>query len=150
VPHPWDSDESLLEDLRAALTEATPPPEFIQAGRAAFTWRTVDDELLLLTSYDSILDVELAGRARAMHTARQLVFDAEGISLQVEVTEAGIAGQVIPPKSASIALCTANGPVEETTSDELGLFLFGPPPPGPIRFRCTLDGTAVLTDWVCV
>lgn len=151
MPHPWDSDESLLEDLRAALTEAElPPPEFIAAGRAAFTWRTVDDELLLLTSYDSILDAELAGRARAVHTARQLVFDAAGISLQVEVTEAGIAGQVIPPKTAAIVLVNANGTVEETSSDELGLFLFGPPPPGPIRFRCSIDGTTVLTDWVCV
>ena len=147
----WDSDERLLGDLDAALTEAASvPASYLEAGRAAFAWRTVDEELLLLTSYDSILDTELAGRARAVLTARQLVFDADGFSLQVEVTEAGIAGQLMPPDRAVVALLTPGGPVEETTADEFGSFLLGPPPPGPIRLRCTVDGTTVQTDWICV
>lgn len=147
----WDSDELLLEDLRAALTEAASvPPGFLEAGRAAFAWRTIDAELLLLTSYDSILDNELAGRARAVLTARQLVFDADGVSLQVEVTAAGIAGQLMPPNQAVVALLTPGGPTEETTADEFGSFLLGPPPPGPMRLRCTIDGTTVQTDWICV
>lgn len=147
----WDSDELLLEDLHAALTEAASvPPGFLEAGRAAFAWRTIDAELLLLTSYDSILDTELAGRARAVLTARQLVFDADGVSLQVEVTAAGIAGQLMPPNQAVVALLTPGGPTEETTADEFGSFLLGPPPPGPMRLRCTIDGTTVQTDWICV
>ena len=147
----WDSDEFLLGDLDAALTEAASvPPEFLEAGRAAFAWRTIDAELLLLTSYDSILDTELAGRARAVLTARQLVFDADGFSLQVEVTEAGIAGQLMPPDRAVVALLSPGGPDEETTADEFGSFLLGPPPPGPMRLRCTIDGTTVQTDWICV
>jgi hypothetical protein len=147
----WDSDELMLEDLRAALTEAEAvPPEFAEAGRAAFTWRTIDTELLLLTSYDSILDTELAGRARAALTARQLVFDADGFSLQVEITEAGIAGQVMPFGTAVVTLLTPGGPAEETTTDDFGSFLLGPPPPGPIRLRCVIDGTVVQTDWICV
>ncbi|PRY33732.1 hypothetical protein [Umezawaea tangerina] len=147
----WDSDENLLGDLRAALTEADAvPPAFLEAGRAAFAWRTVDAELLLLTSYDSILDTELAGRARAVLTARQLVFDSDGVSLQVEVTAAGIAGQIMPPGAAVVELLTPAGPVEETGADEFGSFLLGPPPPGPMRLRCTIDGTAVQTDWICV
>jgi hypothetical protein len=147
----WDSDEFLLGDLSAALTEATVvPPGFLEAGRAAFTWRTIDAELLLLASYDSILDTELAGRARAVLTARQLVFDADGFSLQVEVTEVGIAGQLMPPSPAVVTLLTPGGPTEETTADEFGSFLLGPPPPGPMRLRCTIDGTTVQTDWICV
>jgi hypothetical protein len=147
----WDSDELLLEDLHAALTEAAAvPPGFLEAGRAAFAWRTIDAELLLLTGYDSILDTELAGRARAVLTARQLVFDADGVSLQVEVTAAGIAGQLMPPNQAVVALLTPGGPTEETTADEFGSFLLGPPPPGPMRLRCTIDGTTVQTDWICV
>jgi hypothetical protein len=147
----WDSDEFLLGDLHSALTEAASvPPGFLEAGRAAFAWRTVDAELLLLTSYDSLLDTELAGRARAVLTARQLVFDADGVSLQVEVTAAGIAGQLMPPDQAVVALLTPGGPTEETTADEFGSFLLGPPPPGPIRLRCTIDGTTVQTDWICV
>jgi hypothetical protein len=147
----WDSDEFLLGDLHAALTEAVSvPPGFLEAGHAAFAWRTIDAELLLLTSYDSILDTELAGRARAVLTARQLVFDADGVSLQVEVTEAGIAGQLMPPSQAVVVLLTPGGSTEETTADEFGSFLLGPPPPGPMRLRCTIDGTTVQTDWICV
>ncbi|WNV89388.1 hypothetical protein [Umezawaea sp. Da 62-37] len=147
----WDSDEHLLGALRTALTEADAvPPAFLEAGRAAFAWRTVDVDLLLLTSYDSILDAGLAGRARAVLTARQLVFDADDVSLQVEVTTAGIAGQLMPPGAAVVVLLTPAGPVEETVTDEFGSFLLGPPPPGPMRLRCTVDGTTVQTDWICV
>ncbi|CCH33786.1 hypothetical protein ABZ816_21675 [Actinosynnema sp. NPDC047251] len=147
----WEGDEVLLRDLTEALAEARAVPEqFYEAARAAFTWRTVDAELMLLTSYDSILDAELAGRARAALTARQLVFDAEGISVQVEVTEAGVAGQVLPARAARVTLLTATGPVEDAELDELGCFLLGPPPAGPIRFRLQTGSTTVMTDWVCV
>ncbi len=147
----WESDEVLLRDLTEALAEAHEvPPEFAEAARAAYTWRTVDTELMLLTSYDSILDAGLAGRARAALTARQLVFDAEGISVQVEVTEVGVAGQVLPALPGRVTLLTANGPGEDAELDELGCFLLGPPPPGPVRFRIETDGTTVVTDWVCV
>lgn len=147
----WENDEVLLRELRAALAEARDVPEhFLEAARAAYTWRTVDAELLALTSYDSVLDAELAVRARAAQTARQLVFDAEGVSVQVEVTEAGIAGQVLPARPGRVLLVTATGPVEEAELDELGLFLLGAPPSGPVRFRCEIDGTTVLTDWILV
>ncbi|MBM7813870.1 hypothetical protein [Saccharothrix algeriensis] len=184
----WGSDEVLLRELAEALAEArTVPEEFVEAGRAAFAWRTVDAELVvLLTSYDSTMDPELANRARAALTARQLVFDAGGsfeggargapdkavegapggfsersaegnaegnaerISVQVEVTEAGVAGQVLPARQGRVALFTAGGPVEEAELDELGCFLLGPPPPGPVRFRIEADGTTMVTEWICV
>ncbi|GAA3852674.1 hypothetical protein GCM10022243_17860 [Saccharothrix violaceirubra] len=147
----WESDEVLLRELTEALAEAAAvPPAFARAARAAYTWRTVDVELMLLTSYDSVLDAGLADRARAALTARQLVFDAEGISVQVEVTEAGIAGQVLPARSGRVELLTATGPVEAAELDALGFFLLGPPPSGPVRLRCEVDGSTVVTDWVCV
>ncbi|RKT56585.1 hypothetical protein [Saccharothrix australiensis] len=148
----WESDEALLRELAEALAEERDvPPGFAEAARAAFAWRAVDAELVrLTTSYDSVLDAGLAGRARAAATARQLVFDAEGISVQVEVTEAGVAGQVLPARPGRVALVTASGPVEDAALDELGCFLLGPPPPGPVRFRVESGGTAVVTDWVCV
>ncbi|QFZ24737.1 hypothetical protein EKG83_37165 [Saccharothrix syringae] len=147
----WESDEELLRDLKAALAEERDvPAHVLEAARAAYTWRTVDAELRALTSYDSILDAELAVRARSTSTARQLVFDAEGVSVQVEVTAAGVAGQVLPARPGRVELLTATGPVAEVELDELGMFLLGPPPPGPVRFRCVVDGTTVVTDWVCV
>ncbi|MFE2755412.1 hypothetical protein ACFXGA_25755 [Actinosynnema sp. NPDC059335] len=147
----WESDEVLLRELGEALAEERDvPAHLLEAARAAYTWRTVDAELLALTSYDSVLDPGLTTRARAAQTARQLVFDAEGVSVQVEVTEAGVAGQVLPAGPGRVVLLRATGPVEEAELDELGMFLLGPPPPGPIRLRCEVAGTTVLTEWVCV
>ncbi|WP_380729289.1 hypothetical protein [Saccharothrix hoggarensis] len=147
----WDSDDVLLRELRGALAEERDVPGHMrEAARAAYTWRTVDAELMALTSYDSVLDADLAVRARAAQTARQLVFDAEGFSVQVEVTEAGVAGQVLPARPGRVQLLTAAGPLEEAELDEVGMFLLGPPPPGPVRFRCEVGGTTVVTDWVCV
>jgi len=144
VRHDWDSDEVLLDALRDALS--TPPdevpPEFVEAAKAAFTWRTIDEELLLITSYDSVLDDTLFSRARATATARQLVFDADGVVLQVEVSAAGVTGQLMPA-SGPVTLVTPNGDHETAAVDELGMFVMGAAPRGPVRFRFA-DG---CTDW---
>lgn len=142
--HDWDSDEVLLDALRDALS--TPPddvpPEFVEAAKAAFTWRNIDEELLLITSYDSVLDDTLFARARSTSTARQLVFDADGVSLQVEVSAAGIAGQLMPA-SGSVTLVTPSGDHETAAVDELGMFVMGAAPHGPVKFRFA-NG---CTDW---
>jgi len=146
--HGWETDDRLLEDLRDALMGPSDevPPEFYEAARAAFTWRTIDAELLAI-SYDSVLDDDLMARARSSMTARQLVFEADGVTLQVEVSDAGITGQLVPPRSSRVALVTPDGVGEEADTDELGCFLMGPPPRGPIRFRL---GDSTFTDWVCL
>ncbi|MDX3663393.1 hypothetical protein PV646_39405 [Streptomyces sp. ID05-26A] len=142
--HDWDSDEDLLDALRDALS--TPqddvPPEFVEAAKAAFTWRTIDEELLLITSYDSVLDDTLFSRARSTATARQLVFDAEGVMLQVEVSAAGVTGQLMPA-SGSVTLVTPNGDHETAAIDELGMFVMGVAPRGPVKFRFASG----CTDW---
>ncbi|GHH45212.1 hypothetical protein [Lentzea cavernae] len=142
--HDWDSDDVLLDALRDALS--TPqdevPPEFVEAAKAAFTWRTIDEELLLITSYDSVLDDTLFARARSTATARQLVFDADGVMLQVEVSAAGITGQLMPA-TESITLVTPNGDHETAAVDELGTFVMGAAPRGPVKFRFPSG----CTDW---
>ncbi|GAB2815772.1 hypothetical protein [Lentzea nigeriaca] len=147
--HDWDSDEVLLDALRDALS--TPPgdippgevpPEFVEAAKAAFTWRNIDEELLAITSYDSVLDDTLFARARSTATARQLIFDAEGVSLQVEVSAAGITGQLMPA-AGSVTLVTPSGDHETSPVDELGMFVMGAAPHGPVKFRF-VNG---CTDW---
>lgn len=142
--HDWDSDEVLLDALRDALS--TPPgdvpPEFVEAAKAAFTWRNIDEELLLITSYDSVLDDGLFARARSTATARQLIFDADGVTLQVEVSSAGITGQLIPA-SGDVTLVTPSGDAETAPVDELGTFVMGSAPRGPVKFRFA-NG---CTDW---
>ena len=142
--HDWDSDEVLLDALRDALSTPSDdvPPEFVEAAKAAFTWRTIDEELLLITSYDSVLDDTLFSRARSTATARQLVFDAEGVMLQVEVSAAGVTGQLMPA-SGSVTLVTPNGDHETAAIDELGMFVMGVAPRGPVKFRFASG----CTDW---
>ncbi|GLY53215.1 hypothetical protein [Lentzea sp. NBRC 102530] len=142
--HDWDSDEVLLDALRDALSTPSEevPPEFVEAAKAAFTWRTIDEELLLITSYDSVLDDTLFARARSTATARQLVFDADGVMLQVEVSAAGVTGQLVPA-SGPITLVTPNGDHETAEVDELGSFVMGVAPRGPVRFRFASG----CTDW---
>lgn len=143
--HDWDSDEVLLDALRDALS--TPPgevpPEFVEAAKAAFTWRSIDEELLLITSYDSVLDDTLFARARSTATARQLVFDADGVTLQVEVSADGITGQLIPA-AGDVTLVTPNGDAETAPVDELGTFVMNSAPRGPVKFRFA-NG---CTDWL--
>jgi hypothetical protein len=144
VRHDWDSDEVLLDALRDALSTPSDdvPPEFVEAAKAAFTWRNIDEELLLITSYDSVLDDTLFARARSTSTARQLVFDADGVMLQVEVSAAGITGQLMPA-GGPVTLVTPTGDHETAVVDELGMFVMGVAPRGPVKFRFASG----CTDW---
>ncbi len=54
----WSDDDQLLEVLRDALTTAREvPPGLVAAGKAAYSWRTIDAELAALT-YDSAWEGE--------------------------------------------------------------------------------------------
>ena len=67
------SDDDLLELVGRALRAADPVPDRVTDGaRAAWTWRTIDQELAELV-FDSA--AELTG-VRSEDTARQLTFRA--------------------------------------------------------------------------
>lgn len=143
--HDWGTDDVLLDALRDALSTSPiddVPPEFVAAAKAAFTWRNIDAELLLITSYDSVLDDTLFARARSTATARQLVFDADGVMLQVEVSPAGITGQLVPA-DGPVTLVSPTGDVETATVDEMGTFVMDAGPRGPVKFRFATG----CTDW---
>ena len=69
------TDDQLLDLVGRALRTAEPVPDRVVAGaRAAWTWRTIDQELAELV-FDSA--VELTG-VRSEDTARQLTFQLRG------------------------------------------------------------------------
>jgi hypothetical protein len=142
------NDDELLELLGQALRGADPVPDrVLAAARAAWTWRTIDQELAELV-FDSA--TELAG-VRSEDTARQLTFRAPGVEIEIMVVDAAtrrIVGQLVPPQEASVRITgEAGGQARET--DRLGRFDFDDVPPGPVRLsvRAT-DGTTVTTEWV--
>jgi hypothetical protein len=143
------SDDDLLELVGRALRAADPVPDRVLDGaRAAWTWRTIDEELAELV-FDSA--AELTG-VRSEDTARQLTFRAPGMEIEVMVTDEAtrrIVGQLIPPGAFTITLVSGDAALTATT-DRLGRFAFDAVAPGPVRLVVTdPDGTAVVTtEWV--
>ena len=100
------ADDQLQELLGRALRTAEPLPDRVVVGaRAAWTWRTIDEELAELV-FDSA--AELTG-VRSEDTARQLTFRSPGVEIEVMVVDDGtrrIVGQLIPPGAYAVQLTT--------------------------------------------
>jgi putative component of toxin-antitoxin plasmid stabilization module len=149
--HWWsDDDDQLLAAMGAALHEAQDvPPAFVAAGKAAYTWHTIDAELAALT-YDSAADPPqqpaLTRAERA--TLRDLTFSSTRVKIHLRVTDQALHGQVVPVGESVVELHTKDGPADSVTTDEDGWFVVRPIPIGSFRLLCRLvDGTAALTDW---
>jgi hypothetical protein len=143
------SDDEMLELVGRALRAAEPVPDRVIAGaKAAWTWRTIDEELAELV-FDSA--AELTG-VRSEDTARQLTFRAPGLEIEVMVVDDAsrrIVGQLIPPGDFTVQLANGDHVLEEST-DRLGRFTFEAVAPGPVRISVVdPDGTHVVsTEWV--
>jgi hypothetical protein len=147
---PWTDDE-LLHELAAALREEPVDDSFMRAAQGAFAWRTVDADLILLeldsgAAAASGVPVRDGGSA----APRTLAFHGEQLSVEIEIDEAGIVGQLTPPQPGRVTLLTVAGPGPSTQADEVGCFAFPPPVSGPIRLDCRVDDEHFVTQWVTV
>src|SRR5258708_10824355 len=91
-------DEELLAALRQAhRARQAVPPEFVEAAKSAFAWHNIDAELAQLT-YDSYRETADATRTRyEAASIRNLTFTSASLSIELEVAEDMLLGQVIPP-----------------------------------------------------
>jgi hypothetical protein len=145
----WEDDDELLAFLDDALrSEGEVPPDFIAAGKAAFAWRTIDAELAALV-YDSEREPALT-RAQTTADLRALTFASANVTIDLELTDTGLIGQVIPaPPTAEIDVQTAAGVAVTVSADELGCFTIRAIPQEPFRLRCRAGDTIdVLTTWI--
>ncbi|MCL7456090.1 hypothetical protein [Micromonospora echinofusca] len=149
-PWPPAADDALLAELRAALREPGPvPEEFVAGALAAYGWRTVDAELALAElTFDSSCDPEPAGLTRSTGSARTLTFRAGAVVVEIEVTRAGIVGQLSPARGGRVTARTSVGAYEEVPVDAVGFFSMGVPPAGPVQLCARTAGYAVATAWV--
>ena len=142
-------DDRLLLELRALAIEDDPVPlEALAAARSAIAWRTMDAELAELTA-DTSVDVGLVG-VRSAETPVMLTFDSAGLTVEVELLEAGgrrrLMGQLVPPGPGTVEVRHRAG-VATVAVDEVGRFSVDDVVAGPVSLRCSSGAGVVQTDW---
>jgi hypothetical protein len=143
-------DDRLTAELGAAVRAAEEvPASFVEAGRRALAWRNVDAELAEL-GYDSADEPASAGMRAGRATLRALTFVAGRLTIELEWSEDGLVGQVVPQQPGEVELQQPGGGRRAAAIDDLGWFAFrAPAPHGMCRLRVrTRDGSAVLTGWM--
>jgi hypothetical protein len=143
-------DDELLAALREAMRRRQEvPEEFVAAAKRAFAWRDMGAQTAQLT-YDSTGDSELAAGLRSETASiRTLVFTSPYLTIEVEVTEDCLVGQIVPPREGTVEIQTRAGGSTVSLVDGTGCFAFEPPPAEAFRLRChAADGTDVVTGWV--
>jgi len=141
----FDDDEALLRVLKDALADERAVTERARAAaRAAFTWRTIDEELLDLAHDSESADLLVRGVA----TARVLGFRGRELTLEVEFDRGQLTGQVIPGRVCQVSVVTPTGNRWEVQSDESGVFTRPLDVSGPVRFVLDVGGHTQGTAWV--
>ena len=149
MPDVWD-DEQLLALLGEALAQGEAvPPEFTAAGKSAYAWRGIDAELAQLT-YDSEQDQGAVAGVRAEAASiRALTFTSAHLTIELEVSEDALLGQLVPTGEGTIEVLTQAGVAATVPVDEVGCFPITPIPASPFRLRCrTAGGSSVMTGWI--
>jgi len=168
-PADWSAgltdDELLAELSRAFSAPGQVPARVVAAGKAAWTWRSVDAELaeLIADSDTGPLAADdparqPAGATRAEQAVlRSLSFVAADLIIELEVTAESVLGQLVPARAATVTLQTCDfddvgSPVDGTAQvavDEVGWFRLSPVPARRFRLSCsTADGRTVVTGWI--
>jgi hypothetical protein len=136
---------ALGEAVRAARDV---PPEFTEAGKAAYTWRTVDAELAALT-FDSAVEAAAPALRAEEASPRFLTFAAAELTIELEIGPDSIVGQIVPSQAGHVDTCPASGAAATAELDEIGCFIIRPLPASPFRLHChTATGVSVLTTWI--
>ena len=150
-PDIFRDDDAMLAALRAALATAQHPQHALIVANAqdAFSFSTLDEELATLV-YDSLLQSEEVSLTREPDQARTVVFESAALSMELEIGEGTIVGQVAPAGEYQVRVEAADGAAVQTATDELGCFTAAVPAAGPLRFRIARRGSATVTEWTDV
>lgn len=143
-------DDALLAELGEAVREGQlVPARFVEIGKAAFAWRTMDEELAVL-SYDSAtLPADaMAGTRADPAELRAMTFVSADLTVEVEVADDALLGQLVPPQAGEVVVRTQGGDATTVEVDELGWFAVRPLPAGMFRLHVrTGSGATVVTAW---
>ena len=142
------TDKDLLAALRGAVAAPAAPSRLVDAAKASFAWRSVDEELELLSLVgDSAVTGAIGVRGEAGAELRLLDFHSDQLSLEVEISRGFVIGQLIPMQSGHITLSTADGTFAEADADDTGSFRLPRPESGPVRMVCRTATEQLATEW---
>jgi hypothetical protein len=147
----WNDDDELLLDVGEALRPEPLELEVLAAAQRVQAWRTADvDRALAALLYDSELDRTAGVRGPLSGGPRNLVFALGELRVEIELSDRGIEGQLIPPEPGQVRLFNEAGLVAEVLADEVGCFTFPVGRSGPIRIECQVAGRQVATEWISI
>jgi hypothetical protein len=139
-------DDVLMTAVRDAISDDDAVTDRRRAAaQAAFSWRTVDLELMELL-HDSALDAGAA--VRGVGETRHLTFGRDGLTVELEVSGGTLHGQVLPAQSADLVLQRHDAGGSTLQSDSAGFFRIEGITAGPIRLVVAAAGIRVATPWV--
>jgi hypothetical protein len=145
-------DDVLLAALGEALAAREAVPAwFVEAGKSAYAWHNIDAELAQLT-FDSLRDAEVTASTRSESASiRALTFQSARFTIEVEITDDTLLGQLIPPQGGTAEMQTQAGHIGTTSIDDAGCFVIEPKPDSPFRLRVrTEDQADVVTGWLTI
>ena len=102
-----NDDDKLLAALGEAIrAREAVPAWFVETGKNAYAWHNIDAELAKLT-YDSRSDERIGAVTRSETASiRALTFTSAHMSMELEVTEDSLLGQIIPPRAGTLEIHT--------------------------------------------
>jgi hypothetical protein len=148
-------DDGLLAALRQLLGQYESPPDWsVELAKASYDLRAVDAELAVLTSDSGLATAQSVTRSRLV--PRLAVFDAAGLSVQIEIepgARAGqwrLIGQLIPAARARIQVRQQRADPVWVDADQLGRFA-ADLLDGPLSLICIREGMQpTATEWIAV
>ena len=142
------------DQLMAMLAEAQRAGDDVSdrsraAARAAFAWRSIDEELMELT-YDSRIHDEVAVRGASDPVGGSTVVGFQGAAFSLEVERDGeeLMGQVVPAEKCRVTLVTREGEGLTVHADETGFFTLPLTGAGPCRLRVRVGDLVESTSWL--
>jgi hypothetical protein len=135
------SDDRLLSELQQMVDGAVSDAS-LELARAAFDWRTMDDELAELVA-DSLLE---SSGVRAGVEPRMVTFQGPSLAILLEIEGLVLTGQLAPPQALSVAVARPDGSTRTVESDAGGRFVVELPAAGPVLLRAG----NLQTDWLVI
>ncbi|MGW7543498.1 hypothetical protein ACWGKQ_20660 [Streptomyces sp. NPDC054770] len=141
----FDAD-LLEEELRGAAAVLDPlPAGLLQLAMDAYLLHDLEARVAELT-FDSLTDaIPVRG---AEDPPRMLTFQAGELTVDVEVTDDGLLGQLLPPQPAGIEVLGGPAVARPLTVDGMGRFASDTAPTGPFALRLRTGGDVIVTEWL--